>query len=397
MTPANIEVRPDRIRKEFLSLVQIDAPSFEEREMADALRARLEAIGLSVEEDDAGEKIGGNCGNLLARWEGKGTLGGEAPILLSAHMDTVVPGRGKRPVVDEDGKVTSDGATVLGGDDLTGVVAILEALRTLEENGADHRPAEILLCVAEEVMCRGSQVFDCGKLRARDAYILDMSGDVGRAAVQAPTMVTYTATVRGKAAHAGFAPEQGVHAIEAAAKAIARLTQGHIDADTVFNVGCIEGGAATNIVPESCVVRGEARSFVHEKAVAQVAEAKGILEEEAARLGAAVEFRAEENYRAYHTPEDAPVCRRLLAACERLEREGVSLAPSGEKGGQDRLTTTLGGSDNNNFAAHGLQGIVLSSGMYDVHSTAEYTYLREIEKGARLVQALLTMRDADIA
>ena len=70
-----------RLVKTFCDLVQIDSPSGEEAAITAELTKRLEGLGFTTELDD--------YGNLIAR---KGE--GENPLLLSAHMDTVEPGRG---------------------------------------------------------------------------------------------------------------------------------------------------------------------------------------------------------------------------------------------------------------------------------------------------------------
>lgn len=67
----------ERITRQFVKLVSIDAPSYREREMADYLTKELEELGFSVEEDDAWKVYGGNCGNLYAHRPGSGS-----PLLL---------------------------------------------------------------------------------------------------------------------------------------------------------------------------------------------------------------------------------------------------------------------------------------------------------------------------
>ena len=148
---AQIEINEARIRAEFGELARIDSESFGERELADRLKEKLAELGIQAKEDDTAEKIGGNAGNLFGRL--KGGLSG-TPILLSGHMDTVAPGIGKKPVFHEDGTITSDGTTVLGADDLTGVIAILEGIRAVQDAGIPHRDIEILFAAAEEPFTR---------------------------------------------------------------------------------------------------------------------------------------------------------------------------------------------------------------------------------------------------
>src|SRR3954465_14363882 len=117
------QINRERLRQYLLDLVQIDSHAREEGEIAARVRADLEALGLEVEVDDAGEKVGGDTGNVIARV--KGTAADAPPIFLAAHMDTVVPGKGVKPVVDGD-IIRTDGTTVLGGDDKSGVAIIVE-------------------------------------------------------------------------------------------------------------------------------------------------------------------------------------------------------------------------------------------------------------------------------
>ncbi len=364
-------ISEERIKKEFISLAQVDAPSRKEREITDRLKNILTGLGFEVREDDAAGIIGGNAGNIYAFLEGQ--LPGP-PLLFVVHTDTVEPACGKEIVTDEQGRITSAGETVLGGDDLCGVVEILEGVRHLREENIPHRSVEVLMMAAEEIYGKGAKAWDYTKTKAKEAYVLDLSGDVGRAAVQAPSLISFEARVHGKAAHAGFAPETGVHAIAAASKAIASLTLGHLDAETTLNIGKIYGGEAENIVPELCTVTGEVRSSSHERALKTAEDVKRAFEQADPRCK--VEFISETHLIAYHTPEDHPVVQRFRRACKKLGFPGETVK-------------TFGGSDNNILMLHGITGIVLSCGMENVHSTREYTTLRELKRGAMLVAELL--------
>ena len=223
-----------RIADFFAELVSIDSPSLEEREMADTLKIKFAEIGVTFTEDHTQEQTGSNAGNLFARIPG--SLAG-APVLFAAHMDTVEPAKGKKAVSHEDGTVTSDGTTVLGADDLAGVTVIYEAVRHLIETKTPHRPIEILISTGEELYCKGANAFDYSQVQAKEAYVLDLSGAIGAAAYAAPTLVSFAAKIQGKAAHAGFHPEDGINSIQAAAHAIAQLPQGHVDESTTANIG----------------------------------------------------------------------------------------------------------------------------------------------------------------
>lgn len=368
-----------RMMQEFDELTAIDAESFSERKICDVLKEKLKKAGFTVTEDDAGAQIGGIAGNLYGFL--KGTLPG-SPVLLSAHMDTVSPGKGKK-AIHKDGRITSDGTTVLGSDDIAGIVEIIEGVRQAEESGRAHRDVEVLFCVAEEMYTVGSRVFDYSKIRSKEAYVLDLSGAVGIAANQAPSLISFEIKVTGKAAHAGFEPEKGIHAIAVMAQIIGAIQQGHVNEQTTCNIGMIQGGTGTNIVPETCTARGEIRSFSHEEALEYLKNINKIVQQTTETSQAKGEVLHTIHLVAYQTSEKSISVRHFRAACERLGLEGG-------------LVSTFGGSDNNSFAEYGIPGLVLSCGMEKVHSVQEYIEEEELQKGADLVTELICQREDEV-
>lgn len=365
-------VNTNRLMELFRALASTNNSSLREAGLCKKIKAILSDLRVAFWEDDTAGKIGGDCGNLYAYAEGTKT---GAPILLSAHMDSVEPASQKNIVLHPDGKITSDGTTVLGADDLSGVCAILEALTSVIESGVKHRPIEILFDVAEEIYCAGIQQFDFSRIKSKDAYVFDLSGPVGTAANQAPTIISFRADFCGRSAHAAFSPEHGIHAIKAAADAIASIPCGHVG-NTTVNIGTIHGGRADNVVPDCCSVTGEVRSFDDESAKKQLEIIQKIAEQAAQKAKASVAFHTEVLCLAYHVPESAPAAARFQKACASL---GVDC----------RLEATYGGSVNNHFFHHGIQGIVVASGMNNCHSCEEYSSLSELEKAARIAEALI--------
>lgn len=364
-----------RIWQTFETLVSINSPSFGERDFCNTLTEYLYALNIKTMQDDAGKKINGNCNNLYGFLPGKLA---QEPLLFSAHMDTVEPSKGKKAVLHTDGKITSQGDTILGADDVSGIVIILEAITRLQEMGVAHRPIELLFPVAEEVYGLGSANADYSLLKAKQAYTLDLSGKIGNAAYAAPTLFSFKISMKGKAAHAGFAPENGIHAIAAMAKALEQIPMGRPEPNITVNIGTITGGEAGNIVPDFCQVTGEIRSLSHQLVLQKWQVIQAIFEQVAKQTGVCVTATGEVKIKAYDTPLDSQVVTRFKQACSQLGIEA-------------NLVTTLGGSDQNNFAQYaGIQGIVLACSMHKVHSTREYAYLNELEQGVQLVLKLIT-------
>ncbi len=372
-----MRINQQRLIREFISLVSIDSPSFGERRMGDVLKDRLYSLGFAVSEDEAGARIGGDCGNIHGFLPGM--LDAE-PLLFCAHMDTVEPSKGKQAVIGEDGVIRSSGDTVLGADDCAGIAAVLEALRAIREQEIPHRPIEVLFTVAEEPYCKGIEQFDFSRIRAKEAYVLDLAGPVGAAAYQAPTILSFTVAIRGRSAHAGFAPQNGIHAIAAAADAIGKLRMGRIDDETTLNIGVIEGGLAANIVPDRCIVKGEIRSYSHEKALSGAELVKKQFEDAARAVGASADFSNRVGCEAYRTPPEHPVVKRFERACE---KQGLSAV----------LQKTFGGSDQNRLAKHGITGIVIANAMNACHSREEYTTIDELCRIAGLTLSLMSAAD----
>jgi len=364
-------VEQNRVLAEFLELVQIDSVSGRERDIADALIIRLKELGFDVREDDAG-RPSGNAGNLIAVLP---PAGGGEPLLLSAHMDTVEPGRGVRPVV-ADGVIRSSGDTILGADDKAGIAAILEAVRAIKEEGLSHGGLEVVFTIGEECGLLGAKRLDISRLRARLGYVLDGEGEPGSIVVQAPTQDKIGALVRGRAAHAGVNPQDGINAIQVAAHAIARMSLGRLDEETTANIGIISGGKAINIVPDSCHLQGETRSLDSRKRQAQTEAVCRILRQTAAEFGAAVDIVTETLYREFQ-----------LTAADRVVR--IALDAAAALGLQTRLVKTGGGSDANIFNEKGIPTANLGIAMQNVHTTEEFIRVADLVDSARLLVEII--------
>jgi tripeptide aminopeptidase len=347
----------------FLELVAIDSPSGQEEAIGEELMMRFAGLGGEVARDAHG--------NVIARWpDGDGEW-----LMLSAHMDTVGKDTGIRPQI-RDGVIYSDGTTILGGDDKSGVAAILEVLHLLRETRQRHPPLEVVISVGEETALRGARLLDKSKLRSRRGYVLDSGGPIGTIVVAAPSQDSLRVVVRGRKAHAGSEPEAGINAIRVASEAIAAMPLGRIDRETTANIGIIEGGTATNIVPDEVLVRGEARSRDKDKLEAQVAAMVEAFEAAAARHSTSAEVQVTRSYNGYRMSPDHPVVAGAVTAATQL-----GLAPLFKESG--------GGADANIYAEHGIACAVLSTGMHQVHTTAECIAIADMVDATRLLYEIV--------
>lgn len=368
----DVMVNKQRLLDEFLELVQVDSASKDERLMADVLKPKLEALGFTVTEDDAGAKIGGTAGNLIAVLEGDK----DAPALLfCAHMDRVEPGRGIKPVV-QDGVIRSDGTTILAADDVAGIAAVLEAVRTLQEQQIPHGRLEILFTVAEEGGLHGAKNLDPSMLQAKAGYFLDTGGPVGTIVVQAPAQKNFSAIIHGRAAHAGVAPEKGISAILVAAEALTKMKLGRIDEETTANIGVIRGGVATNIIPDRVELKGEARSRNQEKLELQAQHMAEVVKGTCAAYGVEAEVVIKDSYNSFALGAEDYVVQLAMQAAKSL-------------GLEPKLESTGGGSDANIINGYGIPSVILGLGYANVHTTDEHMPVEQLVAAAEYVLQII--------
>lgn len=363
-----------RLKTLFLELVQIDSLSRREGAIARRLDDELRTLGGTVRFDEAATAVGGEVGNLVARIPG--TVDAPA-MLLCAHMDTVEPGAGVKPVVDGD-VIRSDGTTVLGGDDKSGVAIVCEVVRVCRERGLPHPPIDVVFTVCEEVGLLGARHLDLSLVGAKRGFVFD-SDAVGFVFTRAPGSNLLEVVIRGQAAHAGMAPEQGVSAIRVAAEAITAMRLGRIDEETTSNIGLISGGRAINIIPDEVRLRGEARSHDHEKLRQQCEHLRQCIEDTVAKHpGATADISIKAMYEPMKVDEDAEIMRLLRAAAAKANRP-IESAGMG------------GGCDANVLNERGLQVVNLGTGMREIHTTHEWLKVSDMVATAEVTLAAVVL------
>lgn len=362
-----------RIIERFMGYVRIDSETLNEGAFDDVIFNELEALGFEMYKDQAGEKIGSNGYNIYAYK--KGTIPGES-LIFSCHTDTVKPGIGIVPVV-EDGIIKSASDTILASDDKAGIAAIMEAVTMIHESGEAHRDLEIIFTIAEEGGLRGAKNLEFDRLRSRKAVILDSGGPVGNLVVSAPAQDKIYATFKGKPAHAGIEPEKGISAISVAAEAITNMKLLRIDEETTANIGSLVAESATNIVCPEAKMIAEARSLNNDKLRAQTAHMIACIEAAAAAYGTTAEVRVETMYEAFNIDSQDPF---LLWLSDIMKDLGLTPA----------LASTGGGSDANIFNQRGIQSINLGTGMTGAHTLEEHIKVSELVALGKVCHTIMT-------
>jgi len=364
----------------FAELCRIESPSLSERACAERVIAELRPLGIAVEEDGAGARIGSDCGNLLARIPGRAPAGeGSAPrpsVALCAHLDTVPLQAPVEPVL-EDGVWENANEGILGADNKAAVAVLLALARHLS-SAAPPLDIELLFTVGEEISLAGSSAFDASLLRSSYGYVFDHASPIGEVIVGSPCHFRIEASFRGAAAHAGIRPQDGRSAILAAAQAVASLRHGLLEGEGTVNVGEITGGSAINVVPERCELLAEVRGVDDQHGEALAAEIVDRLHEAANRpeCECDLDVSLRRTFSGYRLAGSSAPLQAAEAALRRCGYE-----PSRIYSG--------GGSDANALIAQGFQTVNLANGTERNHEPGERVSARALEEMLELVLALI--------
>ncbi|MGE5552696.1 MAG: peptidase T [Betaproteobacteria bacterium] len=395
----------------FLRYVQVDTASAEEAgkvpstpgqlDLARMLRDELLVLGLR---DAALDDHGFVTATL------PGNLGRPAPTIgLLAHLDTFpgVPGANVKPLVHRNYQggeirlpsgetltpaefpallqaighdlVTSDGTTLLGADDKSGIAAIMETLcRLLREPELKHGPVKVAFTPDEEVG-GGIDLFDVARFGADVAYTLDGSG-IGELEAENFYARNYTVTITGVSAHTGSARGKMINAIHLAAEFVSAFPATARPETTDGREGFYHPDEISGNV-ERVAIKVLARDFTREG----IERKDRTLRELGALLalrypGAAVEVKQTNSYDNMREVLDRN--RKVVKLAEEaIRRAGV----------EPVRRSIRGGTDGARLSFKGLPTPNLSNGSENVHSRREWASVQWMEKAAEIACQLVLL------
>src|SRR5262245_9798981 len=388
----------DRLLR-FLSVPGITG---QEAAVGKEIAAALAEVGVpekAIAFDDANTRIPEptQTGNLIVKLPGTAKKATK-PLLFMTHMDTVPLCAGAKPKVQGKRVVNElEGTTALGGDNRTGCAVLVTLAAELIRQKLPYPPLTLLFTVREESGLFGAKYVNPADLGgAAMGFNFDgrTASDVILGAIGADR---WTVDIRGKASHAGVAPEKGISAAMVVAVAMAEAfaggwwgkvkKEGKEGTSNIGFIGTADGrsaGDATNVVTDFVHVKGESRShdakFVREISAAFKAAftaAAGRVKDNAGR-GAKVKFNSRLDYLPFRIKEDAPVVKMAASAVEAIGRE-------------PKLRVTNGGLDANWMVKHGIPTVTFGAGQNEIHTVKEYVDLTEFDSGCKLALALATV------
>lgn len=356
----------------FKTVVPIDNPSKNESAIRTFIANTLNEIGLREQSID-------EAGNLFVKVPGKSDT---ETLMLSAHMDSVPPCQGIVPVEDTRESrpiIRSEGKTILGADDKSGIAVILELMSEFSQHQfQNNHPLELFFSTEEEIGLNGAKGFDTSQCDAKKCYVLDGEGRVGMIFNAGPSQERVEVDFTGLAAHAGIAPEAGVNAIVMAADFLSHIPSGRISDKLTTNMGLIDGGKGLNVIAPNCSVAGDIRS--HDES--QFIHLLNTMKTEAERVNSeypkgVVNFKNFRKYDAFYVEESNPLIKTIQTQCQTL---GIT----------PQISAMNIGSDAHILNARGIDTVVLGMGFHFSHSLGEFIFTEELEQVYQLTKELVT-------
>lgn len=356
----------------FEHLIKIPSPSGHEKAVAFFIKSFLESAGLSVAFDNTGNINDSDSGNLIAKLPGSKQV-----ILLVAHMDTVQKQEDIVEFISQNGIYKSSGETILGADNKSGVAILLVLAKELSFH-TDHPTIYFVFTTREESGQMGSSLLDIKKINPHFIINVDGHKKPGSVDIKGLGQTVFEIVVSGKASHASTAPEKGIHSIKIASQIVNSFKMGRFADGSTLNIGQINGGHATNVVPDNVVIKGETRAFTN----------KGM-----SKLMSKVSSTASTIAKKHHGKVKINILHKVgVPAWEVHNNHSLLKAcqiASLETGIGFQKTSMFASSDANYLAKHGIPTINVNRGGSNPHSNTEKISLTEMETAKNFIMKSL--------
>lgn len=405
----DITVNRARLIQTFVALASIPSPLMKVGEIMVFLRRLIQAeFDFELDFDAAGSNLENyECGNMVFTIPATPNYEYFPPLAVEAHVDTVaVPTDAPINIIIEDDIIRTDGTTILGADDKSGIAAILEALWLIQENKIPHVKIIVIFSVGEESSMYGVHELDYALLEGVKS-IVSVDG-LGNALWRScAAKLKWKIIVNGKEGHGAF-PEKALNAIIITTRIINEMLQqgllgnkndfGIIRGDNYedsvwhnlaeFNTEeALSAFPATNVVPPQAVLSGELRAFSKKRLEDTFKQIQRIVQETASNFSSAdgnhqasVEFETEYPYEPFCLRKNDPLIQRVTDA---MKKAGIENPEAG---------IIAGATHANVFNMHSIASIVLGAGGHNPHTNDEKLNISEMTRAAETLVHYLTAK-----
>ena len=380
----------------FLRMVQVDSESFNEKAMVDFLIEEIDSRGWKCEKIIQPVSVGNLTKDLHIPFTQEeiekqtcqlavvieGNDNTKEPIYLCAHIDTVAPGKGIKPIVDGE-IIKTDGTTILGSDDKSGVASIVCAVDQVLKNNLPHGKLVLLFVALEEKGHIGALQANIKDFGVNYGYVFDTGNDIGRLVKRDQHGRTLRLTIKAKSLKNHAMACLDNNSLTAAVDLMAQFPKKTFDMEdiTFCQITRLDNTYQPGyMVPCQTDVRYTVRSFNLEKLEKMCKQVTDILDNfEMENIEISYTLAPHLTYG--YDMSDLPRGEELMAkAVECIHEMGLK---------EEYITTGLGGHDSSAFIREGIPSLVLASGMRNIHTCQEYIYIKDLENCAILIQKLI--------
>jgi len=404
-----IQISPDNIADRFMRYVQIDTQSDptstahptteKQKDLCKLLLKELYGMGIT----DAGTD---EFGYVYATIPSNSDKKNIPVICFCAHVDTApdCSGTNVKPILHRyydgndivlpddpsqvlrmsdspylknhinSGVITTSGTTLLGADDKSGVVAIMEAALFFVQNPAIKHGAIKILFTPDEEVGQGTVKVDMKKLGANFGYTLD-GGEAGSLEDETFSADGALITINGVITHPGYAKDKLVNALKVAGAVLDALPKTAWSPETTEKREGFVHPTSVNGIAEKATIQFIVRDFTLAGLQQHHERLEKIAAETVAKFpGAVMEYVVQEQYR--NMKEVLDKYPQVAAyAEEAIQRAGLTV----------KKESIRGGTDGSRFSYIGMPCPNIFTGMQNIHSKLEWIGTKDMAKAAETI------------
>jgi len=364
----NITMKNERLVKIFCEIAAIEGLSGNEMEVGNYIKSFLERLSLHPQMDNSSIKTKSNSGNILCKINGGGDF------LLSCHMDTARSTKSLIPVFTED-RITSNGETVLGVDNRSGIAIMLLLAEKIVCEKIPVKGFTLAFATCEETTLGGSKYMEIDK-EIKRAFVFDSQNHPGKFINSSYGAAGFKIEILGKASHSGISPEKGINAFDIMMQALKGQSYGRIEPELTFNIGKVYGGSATNVVPDNIILEGEVRSINLKKVEKKIGELKNLFDKAICELGGNVNFNWNWDFTPFTVKPQSETYRMISEAIDRVGLTSEAVISSA-------------GSDANSYNDRGIEAVNIGIGAQNPHSNEEYILYKDFKNAFNIALELV--------
>lgn len=353
----------NRVVDLFFRMVKEYSPSGHEDNIADFLLGELDKYAAAKRD---------SFGNIYARIDGVGP-----PIFLSAHMDNVEPCDNIKPSI-RNGKICSNGTTILGADNKAALAAMINMVQTIKESREKHRPTELIITRLEEIGNYGAINFNCNLLEAKEGFCFDSVSKIGTIILSSPAYERFDISLIGRAAHASD-PSAANNPTKGFSQVQREIKTGIISKNLLANIGVVRIGSARNTVPGMVEIEGELRSICQNDLKLYKLRLNDVLKRASKKFRLTHTLKIVRENEGYMLFEHEPIVDYAIKSTM-----SINVKPYIKK--------SWAVSDANIFNAKGLRCVNLGDGVVNPHTTREYIRVSDLMRMEQLMQKLVSGR-----